>query len=90
MHPLVMQKFEKWASQQDSNIVMLESAIVFEAGLEKLFDKIITVDAPLEVRIERIKNRNTQLSEAEILQRIHSQLSQKEKCTRSDLVIWNG
>ena len=90
IHPLVMQKFENWASQQDSGIVMLESAIVFEAGLEKFFDKIIVVDAPLNIRIERIKNRNTQLSETEILQRINSQLSQKEKCTRADLVIWNG
>jgi len=90
IHPLVMHKFEDWASQQDSNIVMLESALIFEAGLEKFFDKIIVVDAPLPVRIERIKTRNMQLSESEILQRINSQLSQKEKCIRADLVIWNG
>ncbi|MCL2436100.1 MAG: dephospho-CoA kinase [Lentimicrobiaceae bacterium] len=90
IHPLVMQNFEDWASQQDSNIVMLESAIIFEAGLEKFFDKIMVVDAPLDVRIERIKNRNPKLSETEILQRINSQLSQEEKCTRSDVIIWNG
>ena len=90
IHPLVMQKFENWASQQDSNIVMLESALIFEAGLEKFFDKIMVVDAPLPIRIERIKSRNMQLSESEILQRINSQLSQKEKSTRADLVIWNG
>ncbi|MCL2290399.1 MAG: dephospho-CoA kinase [Bacteroidetes bacterium] len=90
IHPLVMQKFENWASQQNSSIVMMESAIVFEAGLENCFDKIIVVDAPLDVRIERIKSRNLQLSEAEIWQRIHSQLPQKEKCKYADLVIWNA
>ena len=90
IHPLVMQKFEDWASQQDSNIVMLESAIIFEAGLEKFFDKIMVVDAPLDVRIERIKNRDPKLSQSEILQRINSQLSQEEKCTRSNVIIWNG
>ena len=90
IHPLVMQQFEDWTAQQDSNMVILESAIIFEAGLEKFFDKIIVVDAPLEVRIERIKNRNLQISEHEILQRIDSQISQEEKCKRADLVIWNG
>ena len=88
IHPLVMQQFEEWAVQQTSNIVMMESALIFEAGLEKYFDKIMVVDAPLEIRIERIKNRN--LEEPEILQRINSQMPQEEKCRRTDLVIWNG
>jgi dephospho-CoA kinase len=90
IHPLVMQQFENWSSQQTSNIVMLESAIVFEANLEKFFDKIIVVDAPLDVRIERIKNHYFHISEEEIMQRIHSQLSQEEKCKRADLVILNS
>ena len=85
IHPLVMQQFEEWAAQQTSNIAMLESALIFETGLEKFFDKIIVVDAPLEVRIERLIKRN--LYEPEILQRIDSQLSQEEKCKRADLVI---
>jgi len=90
IHPLVMQKFEDWVSQQTSNMVVMESAIIFEAGLENYFDKIIVVDAPLDIRVERIKSRNPQLSEAEILQRIHSQLSQAEKCKCADLVVWNS
>ena len=87
IHPLVMQQFEKWAAQQTSNMVMMESAIVFEVGLEHFFDKIIVVDAPLKIRIERIKNRNPHLSETEILQRIDAQLSQEEKCKRANFVI---
>jgi dephospho-CoA kinase len=90
IHPLVMQQFENWAEQQEADTVMLESAIIFEAGLEHNFDKIYVVEAPTEVRIERIKNRNPHLSEKEILQRIDSQISQKEKCRKADLVIWNG
>jgi dephospho-CoA kinase len=90
IHPLVMQQFEHWSSQQTSNIVMLDSAIIFEANLEKFFDKIIVVDAPLDIRIERIKNRYLHISEDEIMQRIHSQLSQEEKCQRANLVILNS
>jgi len=87
IHPLVMQKFEEWATQQTSNIVMMESAIIFEAGLETFFDKIIAVDAPLDVRINRIKKRNSHLSEEDILQRINTQISQEEKCKHADIVV---
>jgi dephospho-CoA kinase len=89
IHPLVMQQFEDWATQQLSNIVMLESAIIFEARLEKFFDKVIVVDAPLHVRIKRIKERNKLLSESEILQRINQQITQEEKCKLGDFVINN-
>jgi dephospho-CoA kinase len=89
IHPLVMQQFEEWVAQQSSNIVMLESAIVFEANLEKYFDKIISVDSSLQIRIERIKERSPHLSETEILQRIDLQMPQEEKCKRADFVIWN-
>ena len=90
IHPLVMRLFEEWVARQSSNIVVLESAIIFEAGLSQFFDKIIVVDAPLNTRIKRIKNRNPALSEAEILQRIHLQIPQEEKCKLADLVISNG
>ncbi|MDR2971241.1 MAG: dephospho-CoA kinase [Bacteroidales bacterium] len=89
IHPLVMHQFEDWTTHQESNVVMLESALVFEAGLEKFFDKIIVVDAPLDVRIQRIKDRNLHLSEQEILQRIFLQIPQEEKCKNADFVILN-
>jgi dephospho-CoA kinase len=90
IHPLVMQQFEEWASQQVSNIVMMESALVYEAGLAHFFDKIIVVDAPLEIRMARMKNRNPQLPKEKLLEIMNTQLSQEEKCRRADLVLWNG
>jgi len=86
IHPLVMQQFEEWADQQISPIVMMESAIIFEAELTHYFDKIFVVDAPLSVRMKRLQDR---LSETEIRQRILSQMPQEEKSKRADLVIWN-
>jgi dephospho-CoA kinase len=90
IHPLVMQQFEEWASQQVSNIVMMESALVFEAGLESFFYKIIVVDAPFDVRMARMKNRNPQLTEKRLFEIMETQLPQEEKRHRADLVIWNG
>ena len=68
----------------------MESAIIFEYNLEKYFDKIIVADAPEELRIERIKLRNPELSDDEIKIRIQKQISQQEKCCKADLVVCTG
>ncbi len=89
IHPIVIENFTKWRENQQTSSVMMESAIIFEAKLDHFFDKIIVIDAPKELRIERIKNRNPNLSEEEILQRIDNQISQEEKCIKADWVIKN-
>jgi dephospho-CoA kinase len=90
IHPLVTERFNHWMTQQQSKVVIMESAIIFEAGLAPLFDKIFVVDAPLAVRIQRLQARNPEWSEADIRQRINAQMEQEEKCGLGDLVIWNG
>lgn len=89
IHPKVMEKFDAWAMEQDAPTVMMESAILFENDLDKFFDMVIVVDAPIEVRIERIKKRNPNLTEQEIIARIKAQMPQEEKCKRADMVIDN-
>ena len=66
LHPRVMGMFEQWATQQHSEIVIMESAILYEAHLEHYFDKVMVVNASVGKRIERIKRRNPELTEAEI------------------------
>lgn len=89
IHPKVMEAFDTWAEQQNTPAVMLESAILYENDLDKFFDMVIVVDAPLEVRLERIKQRNPKLSMKDILTRINAQMPQEEKCKRADMVICN-
>ncbi len=89
IHPKVMELFETWAAQQGTASVMMETAVLFENGLERYFDMVVVVDAPMEVRIERIKKRNPNLSEQEIRERINAQMPQEEKCQRADIVIRN-
>jgi dephospho-CoA kinase len=90
IHPIVLHQFDQWSIDQKTPTVMMESAIIFEAHLEGFFDKIFVVDAPLLVRIERIKKRSPHLKEGEIMKRIEAQISQEEKCKRADLVILNN
>ena len=87
IHPLVMAQFEKWAAEQNADTVMMESAIIFEAHLEKYFDKVFVVNASVPVRVARVRRRNPELSEEEILARIAVQMSQEEKCRLADEVI---
>ena len=87
IHPLVMEAFEQWASEQNSEVVMMESAIIFEAHLEKYFDKVFVVNASVPVRVARIRRRNPELSVEEIMSRIAAQMTQEEKCRLADEII---
>ena len=87
IHPMVMAEFEKWAAEQHADTVMMESAIIFESHLEKYFDKVFVVNASVPVRVARIRRRNPELSEEQILARIAAQMSQEEKCRLADEII---
>lgn len=90
IHPLIMNDFNRWASEQRGDIAIMESAIIYENELESLFDLVIVVDAPEEIRRERIRQRDAFLSEEMILQRIYSQIPQEEKLKKADLIIDNS
>lgn len=89
IHPAVHQQFATWRSlQKDAPYTLHEAAIVFETGSYRMFDKIITVVAPLDVRIERIMARDNTSKEM-ILKKINSQWPDEEKMMLSDFVIKN-
>lgn len=90
VHPYVMRDFERWAAEQNTSAVIMESAILYEYGLDALFDKIIVADAPEALRVKRIQARNPHLTVADIRQRMARQLPQEEKCCRADLVVCTG
>ena len=88
VHPVVFQEFEKWSKNQTNKIVFNESALLFETGSYKRFDKNILITAPEKIRINRIKKRD-KIDEDEISRRINSQLNEEEKWKLSDLIIIN-
>ena len=88
VHSAVIDDFSRWAELQAADILVFESAIIFENGLEKYFDKIIAVVAPQKLRIERVKMRSG-MSRKEILNRIKNQTSSKTLRQRADYVVIN-
>ena len=89
IHPLVKRHFDKWLEKfKHMPFVIREAAILFESGSYLDCDKIITVTAPLELRIERVINRDNTNRDA-ILKRIQNQWTDEMKIAKSDFVIEN-
>lgn len=94
VHPYWKEEVElqinKWKHQADSSsIAVLDAAIILEADLLELIDKLVVVYAPLDVRKQRIHLRNG-LEEYKIEQRINSQLPLEEKMKKADYIIDNS
>lgn len=66
----------------------MECAILFSSGFDKLVDKVICITAPIEVRLERIINRDG-ISKHKALEWIDKQMPQENVMALSDFVIIN-
>lgn len=88
VHPRVLSDFEQWAEQQESEYVVIESAILFESGIDKIVDSVVAVMAPEDLRIERTIERDG-LSREQVEERMRNQLSDDERCSRSKYAIVN-
>lgn len=88
IHPEVRKAFNYWAKQQSSKYVIQESAILFESKQHVFFDKVITVTAPLQIKIDRVTKRDN-ISVELVKQRINKQLDDNIKMGKSDFIINN-
>jgi dephospho-CoA kinase len=86
IHPIVRKDFSDWVSLQHSNIVINEAAVLFEGGGNLFMDEVITVIAPIDLRISRVVKRDG-LSNEEILNRIKNQWCDEKKAALSSYVI---
>jgi dephospho-CoA kinase len=97
VHPGVIQKYEQWMesfrSREPDAIVMLEAALLLEAGLRKRFDRIIVVTCKPQQRIERWASRHkldTEAAREEVTRRMMAQAPEEAKIQAADYVIDNG
>ena len=92
MHPrmarMVADKIEE-LRDQGVEVVVVEAALLFEAGWDSLVEEVWVTDSTEQVVIERLKQRNG-MSEEEARKRISSQMDRSERLERSDYVIENS
>ncbi len=88
VHPHVMAHFKTWSKKQKSPIVLFESAILYETGLNKFFKHIICVTAPKDIRIQRVICRDQTTAE-KVCNRIQNQMDDTEKICLADFIVNN-
>lgn len=91
VHPIVRlsrKELIAMAKAAHGPAAILDSPLLFEAGLENECDAVVFVEAPREVRLERVRNSRG-WDEKELLRREKKQLSLDAKRKRSDYCIVN-
>jgi dephospho-CoA kinase len=88
VHPAVRTDFRTWAELQRGAYVILESAILFEAGFDSEVDTTLAVMAPLEERVRRTMARDG-IDRQSVMERIAHQMSDDELHSRAKRTLVN-
>jgi dephospho-CoA kinase len=89
IHPLVAKAYSEWCEKHKHiPYTLKEAAILFESGAYKELDKVITVSAPVELRINRVMKRDN-LTRIQILERIKHQWEEEKRIKYANFVIYN-
>ncbi|EFA70487.1 dephospho-CoA kinase [Cylindrospermopsis raciborskii S07] len=89
IHPYVRNCFLKTIEESPNDTLVLVIPLLFEAGLENLVNEIWVVYCQGEIQKQRLMSRND-LTEAQAMARINSQLPLEEKVARADVVLDNS
>ena len=97
VHPAVIKRQEEWMAevgrQDPQGIVMVEVALILEAGSAKAFDALVVVTCLPEQRIRRWAghmNVEEEAARREVTRRMAAQLPDEEKIKAADYVIDNS
>ena len=88
LYPELNKRFQTWCEEQDYPYVLFESALIFEKEIGILFDKIILISAPEEIRKQRVIQRDN-CSPKSFLSRARLQQNEELNIGRADFVITN-
>lgn len=92
MHPrmarMVSEEIEK-LREEGAAAVVVEAAVLIEAGWDQLVDEVWTTESPEETVVDRLIARNG-LNRAEVVKRIQAQMSSEARSARSQVVVGNS
>ena len=90
-HPWIIRRSEEYIERykaEREGIIILDAALLYESGGDRLCDSVIAVIAPVELRLDRIMRRDG-ITRDEAMQRIRVQHEDGFYTSRADYVI-NG
>lgn len=87
VHPAVIRDFSLWLQEQNSKLVIFESAILLDKPyLREMADFVLLVTAPMEVRIARVMARDG-LSREAVEKRMANQINDDERRKMADYIL---
>ncbi len=89
VHPVVIDFLNKEARKSKFDIIIIESALLFESGFNKDFDFIITVYSNKKNRINRLMIRD-EVNRNDVNDLMKFQIDERKKMSMSDFVLINN
>jgi len=89
VHKAVIAEIKQLIKDSGKKLVILDAALLIEAGLRKMVDKLVVVKASRQQQILR-SQRRLGLSKVEVSQRMKYQISQGAKLRLADFIIDNS
>ena len=91
LHPVVMRQIDSLINKEfkEDKLVFIESALVYEAGIEKSFDYVVLITAEYNTRLKRSRESG-EFSEEDFKKRNENQIPDEEKKKRADFVFVNN
>lgn len=90
-HPLIFQEIEAKITQykqKNESLIVVDAPLLFESGGLSYCDRSLLIAVPEETQVKRLIMRD-QISKAEALQRINSQMPLAQKKELADYVVTN-
>jgi len=87
-HPAIRARVSAWRAAQTAPYCIYSAAILIEAGMAALVDRVLVVDAPEDVQLRRLTARDG-ANEVQARQMIATQASRSLRLGRADDVIDN-
>jgi len=90
LHPRVLDELEKRMTEclEKSDLVFVEAALIYESGMEGMFDYVVLITSNLKLRKERKINFD-KLKAEDFMNRENHQIKELEKKKRADFIFEN-
>ncbi len=87
VHPLVKQEAEVFFKKNNKGLVIMEVPLLFESKMDKMFDVLIAVEAPISKQKTLLSSRNKET--AKELEKINSGSTYDKNKNKADFIIIN-
>lgn len=88
VHPVVKEDFVRWSAMQNTPLVAVETALLYESGMIDVVDKVLAVWTDAETAVRRTMQRSG-MSRSQVFCRMQKQIGVDELLLLSDFSIRN-